>query len=339
MNDEVAMDSNDVIDDVAGVQELTNAPDVSDASIATNSHDAVDVEDSDDEAITQDQPDAPDAVTAQGSADALAPGAHDGPPTITNESITEAVLFATDSPVPAARIAQILGVGGAAQVKKHIESLNEKYKQQRTSFRIEEIAKGYQMLTLPEYNTWLGKLLKVRRESKLSQAALETLAVVAYRQPVMRVGIEEIRGVAVGEVLQRLREMNLVKIVGRAEEIGRPLLYGTTKQFLGVFGLASLSELPKVESLTPPEKQAKHAPRPPKESTSDPTSDHDATVDADAGAGSDAAVDRGPAAVAPTDSDSSQVSSGPPLPNDDGHVIALSGDPADDGSSDAPNDG
>lgn len=180
-----------------------------------------------------------------------------GPTEITSESIAEAVLFATDTPVPATKIAEIIGTGGVAEVKKHIASLNGRYERLGASFRIEEIAKGYQMLTLPEYNVWLRKLLKVRRESKLSQAALETLAVVAYKQPVMRAVIEEIRGVAVGEVLQRLREMNLVKIVGRAEEIGRPLLYGTTKLFLAIFGLASLAELPKVEELTPPEKQNK----------------------------------------------------------------------------------
>lgn len=174
--------------------------------------------------------------------------------TVTTESIIEAILFASDSPVPAAKIAQIIGVGGVAEVKRHIEGLNSRYGRVGSSFRIEEIAKGYQMLTLPEFNIWLRKLLRVRKESKLSSAALETLAVVAYRQPVIRAAIEEIRGVAVGEVLQRLREMNLVKIVGRSEVIGRPLLYGTTKRFLEVFGLASLDELPSVELLTPPDR-------------------------------------------------------------------------------------
>lgn len=177
---------------------------------------------------------------------------------VTTESITEAMLLATDSPLPAARIAQIIG-GGATPgaIKECIARLNEKYEQTGASFRIEEIAKGFQILTLPEYNVWLKKLLRVRTETKLSQAGLETLAVVAYRQPVMRAAIEEIRGVAGGEVLQRLREMNLVKIVGRAEELGRPLLYGTTKRFLEIFGLASLDQLPSVEELTPPDKQKK----------------------------------------------------------------------------------
>lgn len=193
----------------------------------------------------------------QDGTDAVVAPVVEEPIAITNESIVEAILFATDSPVTAAKIAQIVGSCGAAEVKKHIAALNDRYEETSVSFRIEEVAGGYQMLTLPEYNVWLRKLLKVRSETKLSQAALETLAVVAYRQPVMRAQIEEIRGVAAGEMLQRLRENNLVKIVGRAEVIGHPLLYGTTKRFLEVFGLASLDDLPKVEELTPPEKQKK----------------------------------------------------------------------------------
>lgn len=198
-------------------------------------------------------PPAPDAETVT---DATA-GHASSEPALSTESIVEAILLATDSPVGAARIANVIGDVTPGQVKECIGRLNTRYEQTGASFRIEEIAKGYQILTLPEYNVWLRKLLKVRSETKLSQAALETLAVVAYRQPVLRARIEEIRGVQVGEVLQRLREMNLAKIVGRAEELGRPLLYGTTKRFLEVFGLASLEELPKVEELTPPEKQKK----------------------------------------------------------------------------------
>jgi segregation and condensation protein B len=175
------------------------------------------------------------------------------PKEITTQSVVEAILFASDVPLPAGKIAQIVGAGDAREVKKHIAALNEKYEAGGAAFRIEEIAAGFQMLTLPEYNTWLGKLLKTRSDSKLSQAALETLAVVAYKQPVLRADIEAIRGVAAGEMLNRLRELGLIKIVGRAEEIGRPMLYGTTKKFLEVFGLADLDELPQVEELRPPE--------------------------------------------------------------------------------------
>jgi segregation and condensation protein B len=174
---------------------------------------------------------------------------------VTTESIVEAIIFATDNPLPAPKIAQILGTGTARDVKKHVDTLNTRYEQQGCAFRIEHVADGFQMMTLPVYHRWLEQLSRTKSDSRLSQAALETLAVVAYKQPVLRADIEAIRGVSVGEVLNRLRELNLVKIVGRAEVIGRPMLYGTTKKFLQVFGLASLDDLPQVEALTPPERQ------------------------------------------------------------------------------------
>ena len=166
---------------------------------------------------------------------------------VTPESIVEALLMSTDTPLAGNKIAQLLGVGDGNDVRLHVESLNRRYEAQGASFRIRTIAKGYQVLTQPEFDTWVRKLLKARAESRLSNAALETLAIVAYKQPILRVDIEAIRGVAVGDMLVRLREMNLVRIAGRAEEIGRPLLYGTTKKFLDVFGLASLNDLPKLE--------------------------------------------------------------------------------------------
>lgn len=217
--------------------------------------------------IPTDETDAPADEQAE-DAEGTAPAGGSPDREVTTESIVEAILLATDTPVTPAKIAQIVAAGGVAEVKGHIAALNERYEETGASFRIEEIAKGYQILTLPEYNVWLRKLLKVRAEAKLSQAALETLAVVAYKQPALRVEIEEIRGVAAGDMLQRLREVNLVKIVGRAEEIGRPLLYGTTKKFLEVFGLASLDELPKIEALTPPDRQKKQS-DPPSTTTAD----------------------------------------------------------------------
>ena len=171
------------------------------------------------------------------------------PVEIRPERVLEAILFSADSPLAAAKLASILGVGDAKDVRRNIEELNEQYASLSLSFRIEEIAGGYQMLTLPAYNHWLAKLLRSRQESKLSSAALETLAIVAYKQPCTRADVEAVRGVAVGDMLNRLREMNLVKIVGRAEDLGRPMLYGTTKKFLEVFGLPSLDELPQVEAL------------------------------------------------------------------------------------------
>ncbi len=162
-------------------------------------------------------------------------------------SVIEAILFSTDSPLSAGKIAQMLGVGDGNDVKAHIEALNERYEVNETAFRIESIAKGYQMLTRPLYNNWVKKLQKARGETRLSSAALETLAIVAYKQPVLRADVEVVRGVAVGDMLVRLRDMNLVRIVGRAEEIGRPLLYGTTPHFLEAFGLGTLKDLPKID--------------------------------------------------------------------------------------------
>jgi len=169
------------------------------------------------------------------------------------ELIIEAVLLSTDVPLPGGKLAQIVGGCNASDVQKHIETLNAKYEQMGCTFRIEAIAKGYQILTLPAYNPWISKLHKARADSRLTPAALETLAVIAYKQPAMRAAIEAVRGVAVGDVLGRLREVNLVKIVGRAEEIGRPLLYGTTTRFLEVFGLASLKDLPRLDPEKPDE--------------------------------------------------------------------------------------
>jgi len=169
----------------------------------------------------------------------------------TVESVIEAVLFASDEPLTPARLGTIVETG-VKQVREHIKNLNDKYEINKNAFRIEQIAGGYQMLTLSPYNHWLNKLLRVRSDSKLSPAALETLAIIAYKQPVIRADIESIRGVAVGEIVRALCYKGLVKIVGRAEVLGRPMLYGTTRKFLEVFGLNSLKDLPKIEEFKKP---------------------------------------------------------------------------------------
>lgn len=174
------------------------------------------------------------------------------PPEITPIQVVEAVLFAGDEPVTPKKLAEIVGAGGVKEIKEHIEQLNLKYEQMNCAFRIETIAGGFLMLTQSAFNVWLRKLLKVRSESKLTPAALETLAIIAYKQPIMRVEVEAVRGVGCGEMIRQLCEKQLVKIVGRAEELGRPLLYGTTRKFLEVFGLSSLKDLPQVEDLKPP---------------------------------------------------------------------------------------
>ena len=170
---------------------------------------------------------------------------------LTVEAVVEAVLFASDEPLTEARLANIVETN-AKQIRQHISNLNDKYEANNHAFRIEQIAGGYQMLTLSPYNHWLKKLLRVRSDNKLSPAALETLAIIAYKQPIIRADIEAIRGVAVGEVVRSLCYKGLVKIVGRAEVLGRPMLYGTTRKFLEVFGLNTLKDMPKIEELKKP---------------------------------------------------------------------------------------
>lgn len=182
------------------------------------------------------------------------PQGEDAPaPEATRQSIVEALLLSTDRPLSATRMAQILDVGSASDVKDCINALNERYVQWEASFRIELIANGYQILTLPAFDRWVRKLHKSRADSRFSSAALESLAIIAYKQPVLRADVEAIRGVAVGDMLIRLRDMNLVRIVGRAEEVGRPLLYGTTTKFLDIFGLQSLKDLPPLDPDRPDE--------------------------------------------------------------------------------------
>ena len=172
----------------------------------------------------------------------------------TLETVIEAVLFAADEPISPKRLVDIAEAGSVKRIRQCVRDLNKKYKQGGFSFRIEKIAGGYQMMTLPAFNPWLSKLIKVRTDSKLSAAALETLAVIAYKQPIIRADVEAVRGVASGEVIRNLMYKGLVKIVGRAEILGRPMLYGTTKKFLDAFGLNSLKDLPKVDELKNPEK-------------------------------------------------------------------------------------
>jgi len=171
----------------------------------------------------------------------------------TTESVLEAILFATDEPLTDGKLAGIVEIT-AKQVREGIESLNAKYAAENHAFRIEQIAGGYQMLTLNTYNFWLKKMLRARSDNKLSPAAMETLAIIAYKQPIIRADIEAIRGVTVGEVVRSLMYKGLVKITGRAEILGHPMLYGTTKKFLEIFGLNSLKDLPKAEELKNPDR-------------------------------------------------------------------------------------
>ncbi len=163
----------------------------------------------------------------------------------------EAVLMTTDRPQSSSRLADVLGEGlGTKLIHQAIEQLNRGYAESGRSFRIERVAGGWQIRTLPAFATLLSAFHRDKAATRLSPAAMETLALIAYKQPTLRAEIEAIRGVASGEVIRSLMERRLVKIVGRAEELGRPMLYGTTKAFLEVFGLANLKDLPKVEEFS-----------------------------------------------------------------------------------------
>ena len=172
--------------------------------------------------------------------------------TLPLEQRVEALLFASERSLSETKMKTILGIeddGATKQIKEAIDALNTAYDDGSRAFRIERIAGGYRVMTREELAPLVSRLHAERQQQKLSQAALETLSILAYRQPVMRAEIEVIRGVAAGDVLRGLMERRLVKIVGRAEELGRPMLYGTTKEFLSVFGLANLKDLPEVQGL------------------------------------------------------------------------------------------
>jgi len=146
-------------------------------------------------------------------------------------------------------VAQLADLADGTKARTLVRALNRRYDAEGSAFRVEEVAGGFELLTRPRYAPWLRRLHSTPSEVRLSAPAMETLAVVAYRQPVLRAEIEAIRGVQCGEVLRQLIERGLVRIVGRSEELGRPLLYGTTKQFLQVFGLRHLEDLPRPEFL------------------------------------------------------------------------------------------
>jgi segregation and condensation protein B len=163
----------------------------------------------------------------------------------------EAALLTTDRPLSSGKLGEALGHATPKQIQAAVAGLNELYEKTGRSFRVEALAGGWQILTLPRFAAALAALHKTRAQTRLTPAALETLAIVAYKQPILRADLEAIRGVACGEVLRSLMDRRLVKIVGRAEVLGRPMLYGTTKVFLEIFGLASLKDLPKAEELRP----------------------------------------------------------------------------------------
>jgi len=165
------------------------------------------------------------------------------------KSAIEALLFAAGEPLTVKRITQAVTGTEPKEVRAILKGLQQEYDEQMRGFALEEIAGGFQLLSRPEYVEYVSQLIRTRVQGRLSQAALETLAIIAYRQPIGRAEIENIRGVQAGPLLRTLLDRKLIRIVGRQEVPGRPFLYGTTRQFLERMGLKGLNDLPRIEEL------------------------------------------------------------------------------------------
>jgi len=163
------------------------------------------------------------------------------------KNIIEAMLFVSDKPLFVNEIKGVLEEVTVSQIKEVISELAKEYDQAQRSFSIKDIAGGFQIVTDPVLAPWLKKLYKTSGVDRLRGPSLETLAIIAYKQPVSKPEIEAIRGVNVDGVLKTLTEKNLIRVVGRKETVGRPILYGTTSEFLQYFGLNSLEELPRLD--------------------------------------------------------------------------------------------
>ncbi len=160
--------------------------------------------------------------------------------------ILEAMLFAAHESLSTRRLARALENVGEERLAEAIARLQRCYDESRSPLMLAEIAGGWRLVTRPEYAPFLARLFSKAERERLSPAALETLAIVAYRQPATRAEIEAVRGVLVSPMLKLLHERRLIKVVGRAEVVGRPMQYGTTRRFLDHFGLGSLDDLPRV---------------------------------------------------------------------------------------------
>jgi segregation and condensation protein B len=167
-------------------------------------------------------------------------------------ALVEAVLIAAEEPLTARRIASVVGLADASQAVCLLDQLRDLYAKGNSAFQIEELAGGYQLHTCPELHTWLVRLRRASGDVRLSSAARETLAIIAYRQPILRAEIEAIRGVQCSEILRLLMEKGLIRIAGRDDSLGRPVLYATSKRFLQLFGLRSLRDLPQARNLRAP---------------------------------------------------------------------------------------
>lgn len=168
------------------------------------------------------------------------------------KAVIEALLFTSERPLALEQIKKILDGYDTNQIRLIMEELRADYVSQNRGVRVVEIAGGFRMITAPRFAPFLKKFYKERRVERLSKAALETLAIVAYKQPLTRHEIETLRNVNVDGVMSSLLEKNLIRVTGRKKAPGRPYVFGTTRQFLEYFGLKSLEELPKMEDFSKP---------------------------------------------------------------------------------------
>ena len=164
------------------------------------------------------------------------------------KDIIEALLFVSDSSLTADRIKSVLALNDTREIKHALSALTGEYEARMGGFYLCEVAGGYQIRTRPEYTKWI-KLLISPKPVRISKAALETLAIIAYKQPLIRSDIEHVRGVDCGGILRMLLERKLIRVLGRREIPGRPLIYATTRQFLEVFDLKDLKDLPTPEEV------------------------------------------------------------------------------------------
>ncbi len=161
----------------------------------------------------------------------------------------ETVLFLAREPLSTRKLAKLAKLADGTEARTLLKLLSKRYDGRASAMQVVEVAGGVQLLTRPRLAEWIRRLHGANEEMRLSTPALETLSVVAYRQPVVRAEIEAIRGVQCGEILRVLMERDLLRIVGRSEELGRPFLYGTSKKFLQVFGLRRLEQLPPIDQI------------------------------------------------------------------------------------------
>lgn len=163
------------------------------------------------------------------------------------KQIVETLLFITDRPVKPSRLADVIENTDARKIREIINELKDEYTVRGSALQIVEIGGGFQMSTKPEYGRWVRRLYNEKMTTRLSNAALETLAIIAYKQPITRAEMEAIRGVDVAGPLEKLLDRGLVRVVGKKDTIGRPMVYGTTDEFLRMFGLNKISELPDLQ--------------------------------------------------------------------------------------------